>query len=111
MLAGLTSMGFGESMLVFVVGMSVVMLELLLLALFVKLLAKAVGLLEGRTKNAVTDSPSVSVPNPVQHAEVQSVSVEQNLPEMAAALAASMAACGIRPEGNKTLILNAQKIK
>ena len=99
-----TSMGLGESLLISVVGMLVVMLELFLLYLFVRLLAAVAGKTVGRSKKA----PPVITPT--AGTAVEPEQTDENVIEMAAALAAAFAEVGVTPDANQTMSINAVNV-
>lgn len=101
MLAGQSWLGLGDSLLISVVGLGVVMLELFLLCLFVLLLAKvgkAISRKEKPPEPVEADPPAAAAPPAPPGG---------NAIEMAAALAAGMAECGITPADGEILVVNA----
>ena len=93
------SIGIGESLLISLVGMFVVMLELFLLYIFVGFLAKTATSAAKKRKKTEHETLSYSV----------SASSEETVTEMAAALAAAFAEAGVTPEATQTLIIDAVK--
>ena len=106
------TMGLGDSLLISVVGMLVVMLELFLLYLFVRLLATVTGKVAAKTKAtaAAAEAPVETAPTRIDSASAQPENPDANAVQMAAALAAAFAEAGVTPETNQALNISAEKV-